>query len=126
MVRSGLTKWRILSGIFPSITQNKSAGIEKFEIFPRLQQKHNSFPSYIATWIIYSFKLTQYMETGSLECNQATVAHFHMKIAHFTDFLNMIMSTRKYLLYASMCKIKATVASLAKGSQAKINLYRKH
>jgi hypothetical protein len=41
------------------------------------------------------------------------------KIAHFTDFLHMLMSTRKYLLYARMWKIKPTVARLAKGIHCK-------
>jgi len=41
-------------------------------------------------------------------------AHGSKDIAHFTYFLHILMSTRKYLLYARMWNIKAKVACLAK------------
>ena len=51
--------------------------------------------------------------------SRARMQHTGAKIAHFTDFLHMLMSTRKYLLYARMWNIKALVARLAKGIHCK-------
>lgn len=40
-------------------------------------------------------------------------------IAHFTDFRHIVMSTRRYLLYARAWNTKSTVACLAKGIHCK-------
>ena len=51
--------------------------------------------------------------------SRARMQHTGAKIAHFTDFLHMVMSTRRYILYARMWNIKANVARLAKGIHCK-------